>query len=396
MKLLTTISENYVADWGLFEGIRELVQNGLDARDKGFRFDIIYRREQEELLIYNDGTSITRANLLLGNTSKRGDENQRGQHGEGFKIGILALIRCGKKVEISNGINSEVIHSSIEQHPDYGNTRVLCFETEQSNILPIDKNKLIFKVCGITAQEVNSIKDKFLEWEGLQLGDYYKTSVGKVLLQPRYKGKIFSRGIYVCDIPKFEYGYDFETLSLGRDRNLARQTDMEWETSKIWSKLGETHGKDELVINMLKSDAPDVRDIDYFTKEKLNKKCHEKFFSDNGDKSYPCSSEYQKKEIASLGLKPIIVSETHRKVLEHNFPSLYSIREKQKLAKADHVDMTKVFSDLFAEGWKIKYYPCDCGGKYTWLYPDDDGNYHNHGCICHKTPIDKGEDDSNS
>ena len=132
MKLLTTISENYVADWGLFEGIRELVQNGLDARDKGFRFDIIYRREQEELLIYNDGTSITRANLLLGNTSKRGDETQRGMYGEGFKIAILALIRCGKKVEISNGINGEVIHSSIEQHPDYGSTRVLCFETAQS------------------------------------------------------------------------------------------------------------------------------------------------------------------------------------------------------------------------------------------------------------------------
>lgn len=387
-KLLTTVFADAVIDWGLFEGIRELIQNGLDSRDRGFRFDIVYLRNKEELLLYNEGASITRPELLVGYSSKRGDKTQRGRHGDGFKMGAIALIRCGKTIEVSNGLCGEVITTSIEPNPDYGNANVLCFNVDRPDILPIDKNKLIFKVCGITAEEVTSIKDKFLDWDGLQLGDYYKTSVGKVLLPKRYKGKVFSRGIYVCDIAKLEYGYDFETLSLGRDRNLASQTDIEWKTSEIWSKLGSTHGKDDLVINMLKSDAPDVRDINYFTSKKLKERCYDKFFSDNGDKSYPCCSEYQKKEVASLGLKPIIVSETHRKVLESNLPTLYSIKEKQKLAKTDHIDITKVFYNLISKGWKIKRYECDCSGKYIWLRPGDNGDYSPHGCICHNTPVD--------
>lgn len=389
MKLLTTISADYVPGWSLFEGIRELVQNGLDAADKGFRFDIVYLRDKEELLLYNENTSITRSNLLLGNTSKREDDTQRGFWGEGFKVGVLALIRCGKKVMISNGINNEIITPSIDQHPDYGGTNVLCFNTGQSDILPIDQNKLIFKVSGVTPKEVSEIKDKFLDWRGLELGDYLKTDVGKVLLQEQYKGMVFARGIYVCSIDKLEYGYDFHELKLGRDRNIAAHHDIVWDSSKIWSRLAKTHGKDDLVIKMLESDAPDIQDIHYFNNDKLKKSARENFFSSGDEKLYPCSSEYQRKEVASLGLKPVFVSETHRKVLEPTLPSLCSIREKQKLAKIDDVDMTKVFSDLIAKGWRIKYYECDCGGKYTWLKPDSNGNFSSFGCICHNTPIEE-------
>lgn len=387
-KLLTTISSDYVNDWGFYEGVRELIQNGLDAQDKGFRFDIVYLRDRQELIAYNEGTSITRSNLLLGNTSKRGDETQRGQYGEGFKVAILALIRAGYPVLISNGINGEVITSSIENHPDYGGTQVLCFHTEQTDILPIDKNKLIFKVSNVTPQDVSAVKDKFLQWNGLNLDDYYKSDLGKVLLPEQYKGKIFCKGIYVCNIEKLEYGYDFEYLQLGRDRNLASSVDISWKTAQIWSKLGATYGKDELVLKMLKSDAPDVEDLNYFTGHKLKSSIFEEFQQENGPKSYPCSSEYQKREIASLGYKPVVVSETHRRTLEGSLPSLSSIKEKQKLSTADSIDMTMVFSRLLSDGWKVKFYECDCGGKYAWLKPGSDSNFSVHGCVCHNTPLD--------
>jgi hypothetical protein len=345
-------------------------------------------REKRELLIYNEGTYLTRSNLLLGNTSKRNDPSQRGQYGEGFKVAVLALIRAGYPVFISNGINREVITSSIEQHPDYGNTNVLCFHTNNVPILPIDSKKLIFSVSGVDPEDVKAVKDKFLHWNGLELGDYYKTDIGKVLIPKQYKGKVFSRGIYVCNIDKLEYGYDLENLKLGRDRNLASQFDICWDTSNLWSKLGDSHGKDELVVKMLESDAPDIAYLDSFSSHKLRNSVLREFQSTNGEKSYPCSSEYQRKEIASLGYTPIFVGEAHRKTLEHSLPSIYQIKEKQKLAKIDTVDMTKIFSDLLSDGWKIKYDNCVCGGKYTWIKPNDEGDFSIHGCICHNTPID--------
>lgn len=389
MKLLTTISENYVPDWSFYEGVRELVQNGLDAQDKGFRFDIVYLRERRELLIYNDGPYLTRSNFLLGNTSKRGDETQRGMYGEGFKIGVLALIRDGRNVTIINGKQNEVIKSSLEQHPDYGGVKVLCFDFEKSDgILPIDRGKLIIKVEGVDPKDVAHIKDRFLDWDGLELGRFYKTELGRVLLDEKYKGMVFSRGIFVCSINKLAYGYDFYNLKLGRDRNLASEYDIIWDTSKMWSYLGATHKKDSFVIEMLKSNAPDVEQLHYFTKHKLQESIFEQFKNENGEKSYPCSSEYQKKEIASLGYKPIFVSESHKKVIEKSLPSLFDIKKKQALSKIDQVDITKIFSDLMANGWRIKYYPCDCGGKYAWIRPDGNGDFYIHGCICHNTPLE--------
>lgn len=389
MELLTTISAEYVPDWGFYEGVRELIQNGLDASDKGFRFDIVYLREREELLVYNEGTYLTRSNLLLGNTSKRDDETQRGMYGEGFKIGLLALIRCGKEVSITNGLNNEIITPGIGQHPDYGNMNVLSFRTDQSNILPIDSKKLIFKVGNVKPVEVKEIKHKFLHWEGLELGDYYKTDLGKVLTQDQYKGKVYNRGIYVCDIEKLTYGYDIDTLPLGRDRNLASQHDICWETSRMWGQIGSQHSKDELVIKMLESKAPDIQSIKYWTNDKLTNSIFDDFQKTNDEKAYPCSSEYQRKEVASLGYKPVFVSEQHSEIIREKLPSIDSLKEKAALKQIDDIDITQVFFRLIGNGWKIKHYNCDCGGKYVWLKPDDEGDFKIAGCICHNTPTEE-------
>ena len=390
MELLTTISAQYVPDWGVYEGIRELVQNGLDADDKGFRFDIVYIRDRHELVIYNEGTSITRSNLLLGNTTKRGDDSQRGMYGEGFKVGILALIRQGKDVVISNGINNEIIRSEIKRHPQYGNVEVLCFNTEQTDsIMPIDNGKLIFLISGITPQEVSDIKGKFLHWDGLELGDYYKTDVGRVLTQKKHKGMIFSRGLYVCNIDKLSYGYDFDQLVLGRDRNLASQFDVCWETSRLWSYLASKRSKDDIVIEMLKSNAPDIEYIDSFPSTKVQESLVTDFYKSNTPTSYPCRNDYEKKEAAKMGYTPVFVSETYGKLIQKEVPSLSEIKKKQETAKYDNFDISEVFLKLMGIGWKIKYSPCACGGKYAWMKKNESSEYEKHGCICHDTPLDK-------
>lgn len=388
MKLLTTISSEYVPDWGFYEGVRELVQNMLDSQDKGFRGDIVYLRDKQELIVFNEGTYLTRSNILLGNTTKREDDSQRGKYGEGFKISVLALIRAGKEVVISNAINKEIIKSSIEPHPDYGGINVLCFTTKHDeNIIPIDQKKLAFIVRPVSPAEVKEIKHKFLNWDGLELGDYYKTDLGLILKKEKHKGKIYSRGIYVCSIEKLEYGYDINTLDLGRDRNLASQHDICWETSRMWAEVGGRYGNDEQVIKMLSSNAPDLQSINYWMDEKLRTSIFDDFKKSNGEKSYPCSNEWQRKEISSLGYTPVFVSEQHSDIIKRNLPSIDDLKKDAAHKSAGNIDMTKIFCDLLESGWKIKYSPQNCGGKYAWLKPDENLNYSVHGCICHDTPL---------
>ena len=125
------IAKTYVPEWGLKEGIREIVQNTLDActvanggsRDgvsiqavqtDGRRmgsFTIWGKNEQElgaimmdqesnTLRLMNSGT-ISRMNLLLGGTEKpEGGAAIIGRFGEGMKLAIVALVRVGKQVHI--------------------------------------------------------------------------------------------------------------------------------------------------------------------------------------------------------------------------------------------------------------------------------------------------------
>lgn len=388
MELLTTISSEYVKNWGFYEGIRELMQNGLDAKDKGFNFETVYVRDNKELYLYNEGTSLTRSNLLLGSTSKEGDETQRGMWGEGFKIGILALLRQGKDVFISNGIQNEIIIPSIKYHPDYGNTPVLCFTVEKTDsILPVDKKKLLFKISNVSPVEIAKIKIKFLHWDGLELGEYYKTSDGKILTADKYKGMIFCKGIYVCNLEKLSYGYDLDYVQLGRDRDLASEFDVCWTTSKMWAQVSKVHGRDKLVIDLLKSGARDIEYINSNSNSNIEKSVIEEFKSSSNSNSYPCSNEYDRKKIVSIGMTPVFVKEQHNELIRKSLPSLYKLVEKAEKVKYNEYDITGIFSNLIANGWKIEYNPCSCGGKYSWMKPNELGEYKNAGCICHNTPL---------
>ena len=114
MKIELTIKVDYLPNWGVYEGIRELLQNGKDAETEyNAPLTVRYRKDSNTVGIENDGCPLPYEALLLGHTSKVGRPDLIGKFGEGLKLGILALVRTGLPVKIRSG--GEVWVPSIQR-----------------------------------------------------------------------------------------------------------------------------------------------------------------------------------------------------------------------------------------------------------------------------------------
>jgi hypothetical protein len=82
-KFQLTISAGYVEDWGLHEGVREIIQNALDGQQDGCPMTIDH--SGDTLTVSNQGARLDRSVWLLGNSSKNADSH-RGHFGEGLKL----------------------------------------------------------------------------------------------------------------------------------------------------------------------------------------------------------------------------------------------------------------------------------------------------------------------
>ena len=112
MKIPLSIEADYLPEWGAWEGIRELVQNGKDAEVQ-LDAPLKVTHKNQTLVIENEGASMERRALLFGSTTKTGRDDLIGKFGEGLKLGMLALVRAGRPVKIRVG--GEVWIPTIEK-----------------------------------------------------------------------------------------------------------------------------------------------------------------------------------------------------------------------------------------------------------------------------------------
>lgn len=93
--------------WGVWEGVREFLQNAKDAEDIGHEMWVTYtgggKKAGGKLHVVNKGVAFGREALVLGGTTKDADPRQRGQFGEGFKLASAVLVDHGCPVTIENG-----------------------------------------------------------------------------------------------------------------------------------------------------------------------------------------------------------------------------------------------------------------------------------------------------
>ena len=261
----TWISKDYCRNWGLHEGIRELICNqydgiceqlpkekvGIDKLDNKTDYlfydnknendiygAINYIKEKETLMIWNKGNLET-ANLLLGGTKDiQNSDEIIGRFGEGMKLSALSLIRenpkrnkkdnetqlniytCRKiwrfKIEKAvgftrNGIDQLCLHWCCEvyQKADY-------------------EDKVVCEIIGISEKEWRDEQDNYLWLTHRKTGsiivyDDNKQLAGEIICENFFLRKLYVKEVFINDTGTERdmtsyFGFNLD-IELDRDRN---------------------------------------------------------------------------------------------------------------------------------------------------------------------------------
>lgn len=326
----TSIASGYVPNWGVKEGIREIIQNAMDSHDIGFKSGITYVRKDKKLIIFNRGAKLERKSMLLGSTTKANDTNLRGQYGEGFKLACLSLVRAGHRVRIHS--QNEMWSAAISKSENF-DVDVLTFKIQKA---AEKSDKLSFVIEGIEPKEWKGMELMFLPIYSPDPKTILKTPDGKVLLDKNLKGRIYCGGIFVDEYKELEFGYDFnvDVLQLNRDRNMVSSFEVEWATSKMWAVLAA--GKNGKLFNahdMLKKNAPDVKYIKNFADYTVTGKVVDQFIKENNERSYPVTSDSEAYRVRSVGYTPVYSSSSYAETVRSK---LGTIDDLERVVEADY------------------------------------------------------------
>lgn len=320
-----TISPNYVLGWGVREATRELLQNAFDQQTVNPENVALvsYDPELQLLKIGNRSSNLDPSTLVLGNGSKAHDERLVGQFGEGYKLALIVFLRLGKSITIYN--NPDVWTPTIKKS-DAFKTPILNIHTVKYRFKTLPEHDLIFEIRGITTEEWADIQDKNRYFhtptedpELLPLQHTY----GTILREPRYKGQIFVKGLFVTQIDDLSYGYDMlpQYLEIGRDRDLVNTWSIIHRTSAMWAAQKEVP---ELVNRLLEENIRDLQMLEHcvwqlpaHTVEYIGSR----FYGREGLHAVPCANEEEAKlarDTYGAAAKVVIVSDTMAAILKRS------------------------------------------------------------------------------
>ena len=320
-KIELTIKVTYLPTWGAYEGLRELLQNGQDAKvEHGAPLAVRYRKDSGTVVIENEGCTLPHEALLLGHTSKTDRADLIGKFGEGLKLGVLALVRAGHPVRIRSG--SEVWVPAIQRSEKF-NADVLVFDIQKGRE---PKNRVAIEVSGIDSEEWARIQECFLFLGTLSDEEHVRTSSGTLLLGKRFEGRVFVKGIFVSTDPRLGFGYDLTDADLDRDRKMVSKYDLQYRTQAIWREA--LTRRPSLIPDfskLLEREAADIEGIDGYNAGYLSDETKtvlaEEFQKRHGDDALPVATLGDSQDVAHLGKKGVVVPKGLRAILEQRLGS---------------------------------------------------------------------------
>lgn len=307
-----TLTPNYVSDWTFNDAIRELIQNGTDQEvlDKDNRFSIKYDSKRQVLQLKNSKSALKINTLLLGRSSKAGNDDTVGQFGEGYKIAALVLNRIGKTFTVLNNEKNEVWESRFKNSEKWLE-KILAFYISKRKT---EDTGLCIEVGNVSWSEYSDLSDV---WIGMCDFDYEKveTQYGEILTDEEFAGKVFVNGLFVDCNSDLQYGYNFKPKYINLERD--RKTCDTWNVEDITSKMiaeGMVNGgiPIEIVRHMVESNKDDVYHLEFNTYlgdvKKVQEMLVESFDEQNPQPySIPVSSQDEIKKVKAYGGNPVVV-----------------------------------------------------------------------------------------
>ena len=312
MKIEMTVTPEYVK-WGLWEGIRELIQNWKDADAKGNKGSLSYNEKTGILRLKNLGANIPRKALLLGFSDKRNAKGQIGQFGEGLKLGCLGLVKAGYNVRIRTG--RETWKPMLTTSQKFPGQTVLAFDIRNGK-KEAGMTEII--VERIAKEDWDQVKDLFLFLSDLSNERVIETSGGKILIDR--PGDIYVKGIFVTKNDDMTCGYDINAKITDRDRGMVNSFDLQWQTSSMWKEAIQKHPGEvtKKVFEMLQHDKQDVAYMDNisYQDDKAVEAVVEAFEQEHGKDAVPARDLDEAKQMQFLGQKSVVVGESLKKIVE--------------------------------------------------------------------------------
>jgi hypothetical protein len=339
-----SLHKDYVPDWGLWEGCREIFQNAMDENDNGHK--IFLDHSGDTLSIGNNGSHLTIKSLLIGYTTKSHDSKMRGEKGEGLDLGLLALVRSGYKVVVRTP--TEIWRPFIGFSDKWGQD-ILFIDVNRNEL---DSNFTEILVSGISKEDWSGIKFKLLDFHDIDRGDIVDVeNHGSLLLNPEYSGMVYSKGIFVQKINRLKYGYNFFDVRLDRDRKMVDGFDLGWEMAHILNTAIITRPDlSEHVWDMLMSEAFDTSGFSTYTiRGDVKNVVSEMFLEKHGEDAVVVSSTEEVDDMDAIGRNGVIVPKAMREVVSGNIDTPYIVKEQ--MAKA--VEKTYSMIDLSSDEYDI-------------------------------------------
>jgi len=268
----TTLTTNYRRQWGLWEAIREIVQNTLDETEQ--LPDI--SQKDNTLIIRDNGCGMSLTQFFLLGVSEKEGENKRGQYGEGLKIALVILKRLGYDILI----RSRDWISTVESE-NFGGYKVINY-VYGDGLNPIRGVEI--RIGGLNKKDI----DEFMEHRFLPINHQKDIIVksnftGEILKGEKYGGKLYQRGIWVQDIKEGSlYGYDLYQVKLGTDRQFADEFSIKFSLGRLLSLITD-HIEIRKVIRQFQKDSFEAK-ASYM---ELNESYKEVFYDMYGSNAVP-------------------------------------------------------------------------------------------------------------
>lgn len=313
-KFALPIKSTYVPDWGVWECLREFVQNAKDEEDdRGSEMKISH--SGDVLSVYNRGADMDRSVLLLGKTSKADRSDLRGQFGEGLNLALLAGIRAGLDIVIYT--QHERWTATLEPSDDYAGEECLVVHSRK---LPKRRDGVEVQITGLDADSWEETRQLFLFLADIPDHKIVHCDYrGSLLLDKRYAGMVFAKGVFVSKLKDFQYGYDLKDLELDRDRRMVDVWNVQYAAGALFkdavAKRPEALKAD--VYRMLRDGAEDTRGMHYHVRDgNVLAALTQEFVEEHGEDAVPVANTHESAKVDRAGKRGIVVPESLRKILQ--------------------------------------------------------------------------------
>lgn len=347
------LAQSYCDDWGVAEVLREIVSNAIDA-------DPNHTVSFSDEVTVETVTNPSIGNLLMmGSGSKKNQDDNIGQFGEGLKVAALTATRLkmNMQIETPHGLITFVFRKPEGFDEDCLHA---CLNTNVRH-----------EGCRISFRNSDGVEDLYdsMFLRGTQeFGPICEAAPGTC--------RIFSKGVLICQLAEGAlYDWNLENLKINRDRSIPDSYSVKTNIMYWLDRHGTNDHFDKIIVNTDCYEAHCLRDT--WVSQAMKSKLKAAFVRFHGDKATLAVDDQHANTLAAYkGHTVVTVSPAIRGLLEDQVQTSKTVLtmadtyETKPLGEGVKQDMVRKFADIIGCSAPIVVFePLKAEDKYGYYEP---------------------------